>query len=309
MRSISHLFLPIFILVSINLNSQNNFDYKKYRSYLNKARMEKFKQNYKLEKKYYNKCFKYGNEFLPSAIELEEYAVCLLNNSDTTNALYVIKKILVMTDVVSYNTGYIFSKLPKRDSVLLFEQLDDFKKEYEKRILIKNPSILITRELERIDQEVRAQKNTMDAKEFYQLLEYTDSINHYELYNLSKEKGANPMCFLLYHLYDKNQKYVNYYDSILKLKIYTGEVTAEGYITWYDRQRVYVRHEKTQLYGEWNPEGSKEFYPIENIAEIDKRRKAIGLCTLKEYAKINEMNLPKDYIYESKKRRFEPNKR
>jgi hypothetical protein len=99
---------------------------------------------------------------------------------------------------------------------------------------------------------------------------------------------------VLYHLYGKNRNYFNFYDSLLQAKIFTGEVLPEEYVMWHDRQRVYVNNMKSQLYGEWNG-GSKEFYPIENVGEVDKRRGALGLCSLEDYAKMKGMNLPKGY--------------
>lgn len=61
---------------------------------------------------------------------------------------------------------------------------------------------------------------------------------------------------------------------------------------------------KTQLYGEFNNEGdwSVEFNPIEDIKNVDKRRAALGLCSLKDYALLHNMNLPDDYLPAKKKK-------
>ncbi|RJR27099.1 hypothetical protein C4561_02945 [candidate division WWE3 bacterium] len=65
-----------------------------------------------------------------------------------------------------------------------------------------------------------------------------------------------------------------------------------------DRVNMYLG--KPQVYGSQiksNSEGKMEFYSIENIQEVDKRRFFVGLDTLANYAKrfSPEVVLPKDY--------------
>ncbi len=286
----------LFFILSISINAQN-YNFKKYRNLINKARLASYNKNYKLEKKIYLKCFKYGNNNLPDYSDLESYAICLLNNKDTLNAIKTMEKVFVKIDLTLYNSNFLLEKLSYNDSLILTSRFPYYKKVYEDQRDKNQPYWRKIHELELKDQEVRQLKNQIPDNEFNKLLKKTDSINHLELYNLVTKEGASPFCFLLYHLYGENEKYYTFYDSILKMKVFSGECPPEAYALWVDRQKVYVLGEPKQIYGYFNVSTNNyDFYPIIDIENVDKRRAEIGLCTLKEFAKINGIILPKDYI-------------
>ncbi len=290
-------FLLLVLVLSSTYSIGQNFNYKKYRFYLNKARIEGYNKNYSLEKKYYLKSFKYANKHLPAYDDLESFAICLLNNKDTLEAIKIIEKVFTKIDLTLYNSNFLLGKLSYNDSLILRSRFSDYKKSFEEQLDKNQPYWRKIRELELKDQEVRELRKKIPDEEFNKLLKETDSLNHLKLYNLVKNEGVSPFCFLLYHLYDENQKYYNFYDSILKMKVLNGEAPPEGYAMWVDRQKVYVLGEASQLYGCYNvPSNNYEFYPIVDIKNVDKRRKEIGLCSLKEYATLNNIKLPKEYL-------------
>jgi hypothetical protein len=100
----------------------------------------------------------------------------------------------------------------------------------------------------------------------------------------------------MYHIYDQNKKYFSYYDSVLRAGVFTGKIGPEEYVQWYDRQRVYVDKMKTQLYGEYTESDGGEIPAIEDIANVDIRRAALGLGSLQDYALLHGKSLPKGYI-------------
>ncbi|MCC6448273.1 MAG: hypothetical protein IT215_06275 [Chitinophagaceae bacterium] len=290
-----------FVLLVLVLSSTyaigQNFNYKKYRFYLNKARIEGYNKNYSLEKKYYLKSFKYANKHLPAYDDLESFAICLLNNKDTSEAIKIIENIFTKIDLTLYDSNFLLGKLSYTDSLILRSRFSDYKKSFEEQLDKNQPYWRKIRELELKDQEVRELRKKIPDEEFNKLLKETDSLNHLKLYNLVKNEGVSPFCFLLYHLYDENQKYYNFYDSIIKTQVLNGQCPPESYAMWVDRQKVYVLREASQIYGCYNvPSNEYEFYPIVDIKNVDKRRKEIGLCSLKEYATLNNIKLPKEYL-------------
>jgi tetratricopeptide (TPR) repeat protein len=254
------------------------------------------------EKKYpeaitfFKKAFEYGNENVPSVNEYLDLAICYLNIKDSIQALEALKKSVLKGNIEIEKQTWLKNMFSQSHWNILKTSLPQLKNEYWCNLKNKDSYIEIAK-LESNDQLVRMNfENRISKEEFNKLLGITDSINHQKLKELVKTKGANPLCFLLYHLYGENKKYFAFYDSIFKIKIFKGEADPSIYVQWFDRQRVDVDGKKTQLYGEYNEMGSKEFYPIEDIANVDKRRKEVGLCTLREYSLKNNLNLPKNYI-------------
>jgi hypothetical protein len=71
-----------------------------------------------------------------------------------------------------------------------------------------------------------------------------------------------------------------------------GELAPYRYCVWKDRIALWIKKEK-QIYGTFNK--FDEFNPIEDIKNIDKRRKSIGLEPLRDYAKKQNLKLPSGY--------------
>jgi tetratricopeptide (TPR) repeat protein len=278
------------------LCSAQTFDFKKFRNFRNSAQYEmRVKKNYTEALKNYNEAIKYGNTMLPNINDDIDIAICYLNLKDTIKAITSLKASVLKGNIFIEEQTWLKNMFVNVHWQLLIKDLPKLKNEYWCNIPNKGNYYKIA-ELEAIDQSVRNNfENRLPIEEFNKLLKITDSINFTNLNRLVKEQNANPLCFLLFHLYGENKKYFTFYDTIYKQKIFEGEADPSGYAQWKDRQRIYVDGMKTQLYGEFNEIGSDEFNLIEDIENIDKRRSEIGLCTLEEYSLIFHMKLPQGY--------------
>lgn len=97
--------------------------------------------------------------------------------------------------------------------------------------------------------------------------------------SLVGEDGANAAWLLVQHA-DKDRKFQRECLAKMEPMVKTGEVSARNYAYLYDR--VAVADKRPQRWGT-QFEGDKPF-PIEDEANVDARRKAIGLPTMAEYA-------------------------
>lgn len=78
-----------------------------------------------------------------------------------------------------------------------------------------------------------------------------------------------------------------------------GKISKERYFEFFDW--LNYRINKSLKFGQ-NPEGLKTnnkyyFFTIDDIKNIDNKRKSVGLCPLHVYAKNNNLELPLDYSY------------
>jgi hypothetical protein len=305
------IFLILFTFICINnILAQENYNYYKFRSNYNKALIASSRKDYTQAVYNYKEAFKYGNKYLPNSIQLEDYAICLLNNKDTASAYEALKKSVVRGNSDIVNSERISSIFSKKYIDKIKQEMPTLNKQYWNNIENKENYIAIVN-LEAIDQAVRNNfENTFSKNIFMRILEITDSLNHLELKKLVIEKDANPLCFLLEHLYGYNQKYVSFYDSVIRSNIFRGRCSPEFYIQWYDRQRTYVEKKQTQLFGVIDYtlfsffDNEEQYHPIEDVINLDKRRAELGLVSLEEEAKINGWVLPPEY----KKLKKEPKK-
>ncbi len=285
-----------FALISFSAFSQKKFDFYNYWSYTTQAQMANFKKEYKIEKQMYEKSFEYGGQDFPSYTELFFYSICLLNNNDTAKAAKYIKK-AILKGVIFIPRDSLTKVFGKKYGPQIFQQFPELEQKYLNTF---SKIDLEKRDLETFDQSVR---KYLTLRENFpdmignRILEITDSVNFFMLYQLVKNKGTNPQSILMWHIYGENKKYFAFYDSILKSNLFSGKLDPHEYVQWHDRQRMYVDNMQTQLYGEWNDGGRSGVYfsPIEDIKNVDKRRFALGLCSLQDYAILNSMELPKDY--------------
>lgn len=86
------------------------------------------------------------------------------------------------------------------------------------------------------------------------------------------------------------------YLPLLKESVEIGE--SEGWHQAFLEDRILMRNKKNQIYGSqatWDKTISKmKIYPIENVKNVNERRKIIGLEPIEEYAKKN------GYIFDQK---------
>ncbi len=140
-----------------------------------------------------------------------------------------------------------------------------------------------------------------------ELIEYTDSVNftrlkkHISTYGFPGRKklgGKDYMHTIILHLYNYNEKTdslsafkrakFQYLDSVLLQQINLGEFSPWHYAYATDYSLSVV---KSSLYG------VNQFFkfPIKDIENVEKRRKAIGLMSLKQQCTLSGKPLPKEY--------------
>jgi uncharacterized protein DUF6624 len=82
--------------------------------------------------------------------------------------------------------------------------------------------------------------------------------------------------------------YQKQYYEIVKQAVESGSLMKNSFALFEDR--LLVRQGKKQRYGSQvkvdQTSGAQEFYPIEDELNVDKRRKAMGLQPIAEYAKL-----------------------
>jgi len=291
----------LLFFITIVANSQSNFDFFKYRQHYNNAKIAMADKKYPEARAEFEKSFTYGNSYVPGNLDLQDYASCLLAMGDTTATMEALKRSVIKGS--SPEDMRLVKKISKYRWNKFLAECPNLIEEHWRSRSAEVASIIQVINMEAIDQAFRNNFHGKVTPEiFNKLMKITDSINFYDLKKLVIEKGANPNSFLMMHLYGENEKYVPFYDSILKQQIFEGKNIPEMYVFWYDRQRIYVEEKKTQVYGEYNffDDGVKNYSPnlnpIEDIKNVDKRRAEIGLMSLEESAKVKGDALPDEYI-------------
>ena len=175
--------------------------------------MAMHQKDYKSEKKNYEKCFKYMNKEHIVDLIYQDYVTCLLNNRDTAKAIIAESDFLAKGYIRIVNQNRLLKIFGKKYGNELIQMFPKIKREYENMPDKKNR--LAIAKLEESDQEVRRQKNNMPIEEFNKLLDYTDSMNHFQFYHLVKYENASPYCFLINHIYGKNIKYFEFTSRLL----------------------------------------------------------------------------------------------
>jgi hypothetical protein len=101
------------------------------------------------------------------------------------------------------------------------------------------------------------------------------------------EDGAHAAWLLVQHA-DKDREFQKHCLELLEKAVKAGD--ASGADLAYLTDRVLVAESKKQRYGTQfrTTDGKLEPYPIEDEANVDRRRKAVGLSTLAEYRKTLE---------------------
>ena len=114
-------------------------------------------------------------------------------------------------------------------------------------------------------------------------------------YQMVGQKGMNDFFFLLIHL-SLYPDYWNYLEPLFIDHFKNGAIPPNDYAIMTDRLRVWGKEKKLQLYGTFNSSKDlkqSKLSPIEDIANVDKRRFEIGLMSLAHY--IDARNKQDDY--------------
>jgi tetratricopeptide (TPR) repeat protein len=289
------------LLLFVSAQKHTSFDYMDYRSYYNKAEFEmEYTKNYPQAIHFFNMAFERGNENLPSGLDWENLAYCYIHNGDTTQAITCLENAVKKGIPSIADHEWLVSLFSKKTWTAFEQKIPALEQYYLSHITDLNAYIEMVK-LSDKDQYIRNEiRSQINPKEFETILKTSDSININRHYQRVKYEGKPAGCFLMYHLYDENEKFFPFFDSVLRTEIFTGVNNPNAYCQWHDRQRMYVSGMKTQLYGEWNT--ATTFNPIEDIANVDKRRYALGLCSLRDYALMRNLKLPQGYVYLEKQK-------
>lgn len=151
------------------------------------------------------------------------------------------------------------------------------------------------------DQFVRLNKEGYDEKKWYKLYRQVDSTNIlrvkeiYEQYGIGGIDG-NDMFILIMHGVNDFQDMWDYFQPRLLADIKSGKLYPDAYALMFDRRRVLVEG-KNSWFGVYTDVGfpSSQIGKIDDIKNVDKRRKEIGLCPLYQAAELQHQKVPEDY--------------
>lgn len=106
-------------------------------------------------------------------------------------------------------------------------------------------------------------------------------------------KGSHALWLVIQHAdLEIQEKYL----PLLKKSVQEGE--SEGWHVAYLEDRILMRRDQNQVYGTQafldKKSGHKIIYPIDDVKNVNKRREAVGLETIEQYAEMS------GYIFDQK---------
>ncbi len=140
-------------------------------------------------------------------------------------------------------------------------------------------------------------KGSKEEKFFWKLMQKQDSLCINKVEDIIKnygwlgknrigEKANQTLWLVIQHAeLETQEKYL----PLLKKSVDDGE--SQGWHYAFLKDRILMRNNKKQIYGtqaKWNKDSLRmEIYQIEDIKNVNNRRKKLGLETVEEYAKNN----------------------
>ncbi len=311
--SLLAFFTWFYLLENKSLAQEATVNYMPYYELVSEARMLLHNKEYQKSLSKYEEAFSKYYGFEDDYTDAVK-ASLKLDNAKKTFAL--LKEKLIKTgwfnDEIFDSTFQIFLKCSEGKRYI--EEKKKWEDENRKTI---DPSVFgFIRAVDATDQYARAGFNKLLRKYMPDsvfksfkpdLIEYTDSVNftrlkkHIFTYGFPGRKklgGKDYMHTIILHLYNYNEKTdslsafkrakFQYLDSVLLLQINLGEFSPwhYAYVTDYSLSVV-----KSSLYG------VNQFFkfPIMDIENVERRRKAIGLMSLKQQCTLSGKPLPKEY--------------
>lgn len=310
----SFFFLALMVIISNNILAQSNSNsYRAYYELTNEAKLLSFNKDYKTALEKYEEAFSTNIGFEDDYTESIKAAL-KLNIPQKVYAL--LKEKLIKTgwysDELFDSTFNIFLKTS------FGKKYSKQKKEWESqnRMTIDASVYGFIRSIDATDQYIRGGFNkvirTYVSDSVFKLfkpalIEYTDSFNFVRLKKFivsngfpgrSKLGGKDYMHTIILHQYNYNDKTdslnasnrekFRYLDSVLLGQISIGEFSPWHYAYATDYS---LSINKTSLYG------VNQFYKftIQDIENVEKRRKEIGLMSLKQQCVLSGKPLPSNY--------------
>lgn len=308
------IFCFLLVITSNKVNAQYTNCYYYYTSW---AYLELLRGNYTESIKAYNQAFSIEPNARPYDFLSSAKASAMLR--DTSTSIFYLEQAIkkgISWEKINQQTKY-FEELAKTEAWKLLEKnYPTFRATYMLHFDMELRIELA--EMQAVDQYVR--RYICDYSKEQVCLEeyYVDSLNLIRMLKIIEEKGfptfknvgfegvwnANTV---LGHAAFRNDSIQVVYLNILKSRIEKGNTHPSEYTEKIDRYRVI--NDKPQLYGEvnkfyYNNRVKSTFNPIEDIANVDKRRADLGLLPLKYFLEkrklLNERfqmpEMPEGYV-------------
>ncbi|HEV7231056.1 MAG TPA: hypothetical protein VGO45_07005, partial [Bacteroidia bacterium] len=282
-------------LLGITTFSSSAQDYLRYYELCNSASYE---HNFKHAPRRSLQLLNEAHLLAPLDFEhLELAAFCSLETGDTLKAIdYIRQSVLCgnsdMERIRNFYKGLV--------STPYFRQIEQNHLSWQQEYYC-NKNVPVVVELAKMvanDQLIRYNHAALKEKEGARLFDKIDSGNIYRVRELYLSYGYldYPGMFLIYwHDLMNFPEMWKFFEPIMYKAIFTGQFNPGGYAQLVDRIRIYA-HNQNSWYGEFTEEGPQlKMGRIDDIDHVDERRKAIGLCTLKEKAEMVKWQLPANY--------------
>jgi tetratricopeptide (TPR) repeat protein len=230
----------------------------------------------------------------PDAEEMK--ARCYLDMGDTLQALEALKRSILLGNPNMNRVFLDFKDFNLGSLLKLKEAYPNLLSQYYCSMNI--PVLIQLHEMDAEDQMIRKYHTDLRPEIEEPLFRTVDSLN------LVKLKGI----FLNYGILRYPKTFVLYWHDLFKFPviwasvepemrkaIFSGSFHPQGYAMLYDKVRIETE-KKNSWYGEYtNSNSYTEIGPIDDLLQVDVRRKEIGLRSLQEMSDLFDWVLPPGY--------------
>jgi hypothetical protein len=228
-------------------------------------------------------------------LEIELKAQCYLQLGDTVNTLKCMRQAILSGSHDVDHLHMVYKNIGKKNMDMVMKDYSELVKQY---YCGKNVAVLL--ELSAMtarDQFVRNERRSFQEDKADWLLTQVDSLNIYRLKELYQATGILPPTFALYwHGLMTFPSLWPYFEPEMRKGIYSGKFNPQNYAMIYDRLRIEVE-KKNSWYGEYTDTEMQTAAGgrVDDVENVDARRKAIGLRPLIEMKEIWNWPLPSGY--------------
>lgn len=297
-------FLISFLFLNFSLYGQRKLDYY---TYINKGDSCRFEKNYKDAYRFYIKAVHISDVNPYNIMELAKMSLKLGNLKKTTSHLNLAIKKGAFLGMLESDSNII--NFVKKDP-LWMKKFNHRRQQHLASIPFLEERTILVNMLEK-DQALRSLLGVIEFKKADSLIFAADTSNMSVIMDMVKRigfpdiqkvglDGANAIYIMLLHTL--NNKVHADENLLILYPIMKQAVQKLHYPPFYmgiviDRNRAL--NKQKQIYGTyWEPAANNKriILPIENIKDVDKRRKEIGLPSLLIAKTQWNQTLPEDYI-------------
>jgi hypothetical protein len=245
-----------------------------------------------------------SKKFKLSGGELELMGSCLLASGDSAGAVKYFKLGISENSFGADEMGRIkniyFGGSAKS---AYYKEIESAFPELEKQYYShQNIDVLIEiKMMVATDQFIRSNKKGYDKEKWEKLCRQVDSTNMNRVKEIYEQYGADSIdafdiCLLMMHGVNDFQDMWDYFQPRLLADIKKGKFYPDTYALLVDRRRIMVEG-KDSWFGVVTKTDflSEQMGKIDDIENVDKRRKEIGLCPLYQAAERQHQKVPEDY--------------